>query len=88
MKEHIDDDALQRAISKWEETVPINDAFSLGTLYRHLADEWGLMIAFRSFSLSESFVPDGKRVLSIPGTTNEFIVIDENKFLMFMLKFS
>lgn len=88
MKEQINDDALQRAISKWEETVPIKDAFSSGKLYQHLENEWGLMITFRSFSLSEQVVPDDKRILGISGTTNEFIVVDEEKYLMFMLKFS
>lgn len=84
MKEHIDDDALDRAISKWEETVPIEDAFSQRKLYQHLENEWGLMI----YDQYTKYTPSDKRVLLIRGLSTCFIVIDEGKYLMFMLKFS
>lgn len=40
----IDDDALRLAIYKWEETVPIMEAFNTGALRKHLLEEWGIEI--------------------------------------------
>ena len=65
----ISKNALDLAISKWEETVPITEIFNFSALRKHLLEEWGIEV---DVSLNNW------------GVT----IVDESKYMMFLLRFS